>query len=508
MQRMLDPRHPSGGDRGRARGRSQRGGRARTALAGLVFLFLALGARSSAATIAQDPPSGGPGAPAPAAEPPTAPSADLAPEPLDAEVLGLTMQLPVGTAVRIDRSATTSYLLSDASGEARWRVRVSTLQASRAGTTAKSQCEDYLADLAKRGEAFATILDEPRSIDGRDAHLFYIALPLENGGRGISGTLVVPRSPDDYLVFSILAVDEGFARTKDLLDRSFATIRLRDPAKVAAERADLAARGAAMLASIDEKALRSAIRDEPIFYRMWRPDPQGRPKELGYLVVRIREGARGEVDASRDARSLKGAEADKGLLATVDARMVVNDDPTHTLDVQSRYFTAWDRQSESWSMRSTERQKRASRSSAQTGLRIAPTAGAPRPKLTVITASRDGMTREPQEWTVPPNYISQAELVILGHLLPKSADAEPVEFIDYAFDQREEKLPQRRETWSRRDAGWRLETRSGGAPGVLVQEFDAAGVRTRRVDPDGTVTERIELEALRALWKSKGLPVS
>jgi hypothetical protein len=29
----------------------------------------------------------------------------------------------------------------------------------------------------------------------------------------------------------------------------------------------------------------------------------------------------------------------------------------------------------------------------------------------------------------------------------------------------------------------------------------------RRVDPDGTVTERITLEELRRLWRAKGLPV-
>jgi len=418
------------------------------------------------------------------------------------------MRLPSGTSVRIDRSSGTSYLLSDASDAGSWRIRVSTLQASRADTTAKSQCDDYLAELTRRGEPFAPLLEEPRTIDGRDAHIFYIAVPLEGGGRGISGTLVVPRGPDDYLVFSILATDSEFAKTKALLDRAFATARISDPARIAEERIGLAERGARVLGGFNAEALRTAIRADPVVYRMWRPDAQGQPKELGYLVVRVREGARGEVDASRDARTIKGDDAEKGLLATVDARMIVNDDPTHTLDVQSRYHVSWDRSGESWSIRSTERQKRASRSSAQTGLRLAPSTGAPRPKLTVITASRDGMTREPQEWAVPPNYISQAELVVLGHLLPKSPDAEPVEFIDYAFDQRDEKLPQRRERWSRAADGWRLETRSGGEPGVLVQEFDRSGLRIRRTDPDGTVTERIELDTLRALWKSKGLPVN
>jgi hypothetical protein len=29
----------------------------------------------------------------------------------------------------------------------------------------------------------------------------------------------------------------------------------------------------------------------------------------------------------------------------------------------------------------------------------------------------------------------------------------------------------------------------------------------RRIDPDGTVTELIDVAELRTLWKSKGLPV-
>ena len=107
---------------------------------------------------------------------------------------------------------------------------------------------------------------------------------------------------------------------------------------------------------------------------------------------------------------------------------------------------------------------------------------------------------------------------MLGQLLPdfsantgskSSTESGPdtIEFLDYAFDQRDEKLPQRRETWTRTPNGFRLETRFGGAPAKLVQEFDAKGVRVRRTDIDGAVTERIELEDLRRLWNEKGLPV-
>ena len=438
---------------------------------------------------------------------PPADASELAPTPLEADLLNFAMRVPTGTSVRIERGPSPSYLLAEASDNPRWRMRAASLRASKLATTAQSQCQDFLDELKAKGQQFAVLLDEPRTIAGRQAHLFYISVPIEGGGSGISGTLMVPTGTDQYLVFSLVALEEGFARTRALLDKSFATLSLVDKSAVLDERATLLGRGEAIVASISSAALRATITKEPLFYRMWKPDEKGTPQEVGYVIIRVREGKRGEVDASKAADSLKGDEAEAGLLALVDARVIVNNDATHTLDVQSRYFLVWDRSSEAWSMRSTQRQRANSRSSAQTGVRSAPTTGAPRPTVKVISASRDGMTRDPIEWPVPPAYLSQAELVVLGQLMPRAEKVESIEFLDYAFDQRDQKLPQRRETWSRTTTGWKLETRIGSSPEVLVQEFDKDGVRVRRVDADGTVTERITLEELRKLWNAKGLPV-
>ena len=438
---------------------------------------------------------------------PPADASELAPTPLEADLLNFAMRVPTGTSVRIERGPSPSYLLAEASDNPRWRMRAASLRASKLATTAQSQCQDFLDELKAKGQQFAVLLDEPRTVAGRQAHLFYISVPIEGGGSGISGTLMVPTGTDQYLVFSLVALEEGFARTRALLDKSFATLSLVDKSAVLDERATLLGRGEAIVASISSAALRATITKEPLFYRMWKPDEKGTPQEVGYVIIRVREGKRGEVDASKAADSLKGDEAEAGLLALVDARVIVNNDATHTLDVQSRYFLVWDRSSEAWSMRSTQRQRANSRSSAQTGVRSAPTTGAPRPTVKVISASRDGMTRDPIEWPVPPAYLSQAELVVLGQLMPRTEKVESIEFLDYAFDQRDQTLPQRRETWSRTTTGWKLETRIGSSPEVLVQEFDKDGVRVRRVDADGTVTERITLEELRKLWNAKGLPV-
>ena len=477
-------------------------------LAALVGLLMGASAASAERFSAPPPPKATPSAPPAAPAKPAAGLGDgLADEPLDADALGFRMKVPVGTAVRIDRTPSVNFLLSEGVETPAWRVRVSSITASRADTTARSQCDDYLADLRKREQKFDVLTNEARNIAGKEAHLVFLGVPLEGGARGIMGSLVVPSAPDSYLVFSMVIVDAEFARTRALLDRCFATIELRDLAKAALESNDLLARGAEMLARINPDMLRATVDENPRVYRMWRSDDQGAKKDFGYMVVRVREGLQGEVDASRDPKKFKGEESDRGLLASIDARVVVNDDPTHTVDAQSRYFVRWDRASESWSIRTTERQKRASRSSAQTGLRLAPSSGKPRPSLQVITASRDGMTREPLEWPVPPVYFSQAELIVIGELLPRDAATPTVDFKDYAFDQRDQKLPMRRETWTRIENGWRLETQQGSAPAKIVQEFDNKGKRVRRVDIDGSVTELIALEDLRTLWKAKGLPV-
>ncbi|MFM1823226.1 MAG: hypothetical protein RI967_1492, partial [Planctomycetota bacterium] len=422
--------------------------------------------------------------------------------------------VPIGTEVRVDRGERPSYLLAESGDAPAWRMRLAPLRASRVGTSAATQVAGYLAELRGKGEAFEVLLDEPRTVSGAEARLYFIAVPLEGGGRGISGGLVVPHGDGRFLVASILVLDGEYERVRPLLERSLATIELVDRSAELNARAELLGRGQAITDAITPERLRAAADGTALVYRMWRPDAadgrevgrEGGRKDFGYMVVRAREGAIGELDPSRDPASLKGEETLRGLLATVDARVIVGDDPTHTYDVQSRYFVSFDRATESWSTRSTERHRSASRSSAQTGLRI-PGVGRPDPPLQVITATIDGRTGEPKEWPVPPAYLSQAELVVLGALLPRGERVTEVEFLDYAFDPKSERLPQRREKWSRTADGWRLETRLGTAPEVLVQEFDGAGARVRRIDPDGTVTERIGLEELRALWKSKGLPV-
>ncbi|RLS91945.1 MAG: hypothetical protein DWI12_12230 [Planctomycetota bacterium] len=167
------------------------------------------------------------------AQTPPRSSAELAEVPLDADLLGFTVRVPSGSTVRVEKLPAASYLVSDSSEVPLWRLRATSLRASRAETSAKTQCDEYLADLTAREQKFDVLVNEPRSIAGTNAHLFYISVALPAGGVGISGTLIIPHGVDNYLVFSILALEDRFAQSRALLDRAFATIELKDVEKLA-----------------------------------------------------------------------------------------------------------------------------------------------------------------------------------------------------------------------------------------------------------------------------------
>ncbi|MFM7260323.1 MAG: hypothetical protein ACKO3W_06930, partial [bacterium] len=232
-------------------------------------------AQTGSAPTRATPKSGTPKSGTPGDTSSVAPPADgLAASPLDADGLGFRMRVPVGTSVRLEKNPP-NYLLSDAGDAPAWRIRAAALSASKAETTAASQCEDYITLMKSKGAGLEVLVNEPRKIGGRDAHLVYIAMPLEGGGRGITGNLVIPSGPDAYLVFATLVVDGEFERVRALLDRAFATLELKDTNAESLEKLGLLARGTEIILGFSEERLRSTIAPDPACYRMWRPDADG-----------------------------------------------------------------------------------------------------------------------------------------------------------------------------------------------------------------------------------------
>jgi YD repeat-containing protein len=120
------------------------------------------------------------------------------------------------------------------------------------------------------------------------------------------------------------------------------------------------------------------------------------------------------------------------------------------------------------------------------------------------------MSREPRRWTLPDEpFVSQVEAVLLGPLLAATS-AQPGEFAWRTYDRSLGDVTRRLEVLApiADSGGFEIRTLTHpDDPAPMVQRFDRQGRLVERRDPDGTITEAIELEALRRLWRSKGHPI-
>ena len=98
-------------------------------------------------------------------------------------------------------------------------------------------------------------------------------------------------------------------------------------------------------------------------------------------------------------------------------------------------------------------------------------------------------------------------LFLLGGLLPRDGSIAG-EMTFYVYDTKSRRLTDRIDDWRRTRDGsgqWVLKTMPVLDTKPITQLFDAQGNRIRRIDGDGTVTERIDPDRLKGIWRSKGL---
>ena len=172
---------------------------------------------------------------------------------------------------------------------------------------------------------------------------------------------------------------------------------------------------------------------------------------------------------------------------------------------------AWDQSEELWNVVGTHRQREASRSESETGLRLAASVGQPKPVLKVIRAEDYERTSQPYEWPVPEVYLSQPLAWLLGKVLPKDI-SEPREYAWYYYNTQEDEpsLSRRVDQWRpvQQGAGkWMLTTQLQPDADPIVARYDKDGALVKQVRPNGVVTEPTTLEELRRIWRSKGLPL-
>ncbi len=430
----------------------------------------------------------------------------LDPEPLVAEALGLRINLPRGTVATTEMSGgRLVYTFADRPVGATWTMRLNELVTTLADPKPSRLADEKVRSFEDGRNPFRVLVNQDLDCGGVAGRLLYIWQKASDGAEAVNGWLILPRSGPSFLVFSIVTTADRIDSVRPILDASLATVRVRAPAEQKALHEQRLQLGREAVDTFTEERLREAAGPRQ-WYRISVPGEAGRPDtEVGYLSLEAREAARGEVEPDRDPSRYGALEAQSGLMVLLEGRVIIGEPRNgHFYDIQGRYWLAWDRAVEQWSVRMTQRQGEATKSTSETGLRELG-------KLRVIAASLEEYTRDPVSWTISEKaYLSQVEVFLLGALLPRDGSITgEMSFLYYEPTMR--MLPLRLDLWGPGGGGtarWSLRTRPFLQALTIDQDFDASGRRLRRVDWDGQVrkvTEPIDPEALRRLWEEKGL---
>ncbi|MFM9169607.1 MAG: hypothetical protein ACKOTD_05635, partial [Phycisphaerales bacterium] len=335
---------------------------------------------------------------------------------------------PAGSVLRADGQGPNAvWFVSERSETPRVILRVTRLVASEATSSPTAQIDALIKSVSERPApdlVFAVLDREEFNLGERPAASLYTSLREGSGEDEVSavqGYFMVQIAPNEFIVISSLVAEQDFRAVRPLLDRSFRTMEIEAPGVVAAARDARVQRGAALLASLDEAALRKALdapgpngaAPAPHWFRMTRTLSDGTVREEGYMTLLAVEAEQGAANPDRSPKEWTAEEREKGLAVRVQVRLLGDERGTAFVDTDARYWMRWDRGREFWTVRTTARSGKTSKTSSQLGIRTEPSAGMPRPTLQVATVNLDVPAEEPKRWNIPTAYLSQAEALPL-----------------------------------------------------------------------------------------------
>ena len=469
------------------------------------------------------------GAPTPAEKTPASgadTTADLDPDPVVSDAMGLQIRLPIGAMVQQKKVQTVPTIIAtDGASPPAWRMGIQPAMATDGTATAQLLAEEQIARL-KAAVADVQIIDSHAvRYSDHDGWIFWVRNPPANPEVEpmISGWMALPTGPETFVTFLLGITADRFDSVRPLLVASFETIDLKTLSEIDDSKRSSMLAGLALLESFTPERLHAAVGEDQ-WYRLYQPEPGG-AQEIAILHVRTAQGKRGAIESGRDESRFKGVDHEIGLLVTVSSRFVGNAEKGLYYDSEFRQWMKWDRSEEAWSLLFTARQNDAVTTEAITGLRTGPVESPDRtpPKLTVIQSNSTSRSRDDTSWEVPESYLSQAEHWLLGRLLPKDRNG-PQEFGYYFFVNSKMELARRTDRWEpvadgrgtpsavqshlgTQTAAWKLSTTIPGSGDKQpdISYFDTQGNLVRQVRSNGAIVEPMSPEQLRELWDRKGL---
>ena len=426
-------------------------------------------------------------------------------EAYDFESLGFKINLPKGSLVAKDSvNNAISWMVADERNPTRWLFRVQAVKSNDPQSDTESQMRNHLQSFKAAGNEFTLLSDRPTKICGLPARFFWLSTPTGDI-RAISGWFILQTGTGEFVVFSILTTEKDFAYAESAIDNAVVTIEIRDMSAVQKERADRLQLGADILKSFTPAHLKTIADGKKRLYRSWRETPEG-DVEQGWVSIEMKAAPRGLTDTVANPKTYTESAKEQGFLISIDSRSI-DEDGLNLTNARSRYWVAWDRGSEAWSVRSVPQIPGPKNVFSQTGARLRVSSESAGTDLAVLTSAL-GAETEPLSWTVPSTaYLAHPLSLMLGEILPRDAGA-PNHFAMWCFDPTTGKISQRTFKWhadASHPGQWILETQTSVDGPASTDEIDAQGHLVLRSFPNGTRMGPTTLSEIERLWKAKGL---
>jgi hypothetical protein len=352
-----------------------------------------------------------------------------------------------------------------------------------------------------------TISDSP-------AAQFYAGFLSNSNQQIVSGYTIALIEPGRFVVLQLDTTVEHAGVAIDVYERLIASVELRNPADVAAQRSAAIKTGQSFLNTLPASEYLAALPEETVqWFRTVAPNPASPEgvREVGYQRVEMRTGKRGELNPQKPSSRWNQNELEDGILVKIEARAVlgpVENPARQVVDSQAIYWMKLDesgRGEESWSMRMILREGGEDALYTEVGARLGD-------QLTV-TVNAPGTQPLEKRWRIPEGYISQAETHIIPRLLARAGAQVDMAFYAYSSSLNEIKL--RREQLTRitdddavANGVWRLSTEVSEGAASRVYFLEDKGDVAQGKMPDGAIMSPTNPEDLRAAWKRKGLPIN
>lgn len=308
---------------------------------------------------------------------------------------GFSIRPPAGTTRQ--KQASGSQQVSWTSRDAKTGAIEFTLTVQHAVESEKvDDLKKYSGKILERlkGEGFE---HQSTSVGAIDAHDCFELRGLTGGGKFYQRQVWVQSAPTQFVIVLVSGPRDGQKRYDAIMDGVLKTVRIVDAQKLKAQRDENLARGKALLAKIDNDALKAIAADEPSCLLI-----RQKGKDVGFLVIRTTADSPDKL-AGFAVRTLMHLDANKSVIS-------------------QQFFTTADRKEETWAEKCTMQEGAKSFELLDEGARHGEQIST---KVTADGAATPQVAKAPLE-----HYLPRAMGAILYRLVNLQAGSE-VAFLTY-----------------------------------------------------------------------------